>query len=131
MARKTSFGDVEGFQSLSQQLIAKRMVALSVDPKPGQWDPEARKSTQKTNADGVPQWLVQTLFYPNEDDAMHKPEVVPVTVTAIKEPVIRPGAAVQFEDFGAWYYVARDHNHQIIKVGRSLTASGLRQNGGE
>ena len=132
MARKNSFTNVEGFQELDPNRVARKMIALSVEPKQGEWNPETHDNMQKTNAEGIPQWLVQVLFYPNENDSVHKPEVVPVTVTSVKEPAIRPGAAVQFEGFGAWCYITRDSNtHQITRVGRSFTATGFRQNGGE
>ncbi|WP_195215057.1 hypothetical protein [Bifidobacterium breve] len=130
MARTKSYTDVEGRQSLSQQLVAKRMTALSVDPKPGQWDEQTREYTQKTTPDGVPQWIIQTLFTPIDGDDGHKPEVVGVTVPAKSKPEIHEGMDIQFVNFGAWVYVQRDReSRRITMVGRSFTADGFRQAG--
>ena len=127
MPRRKSYTTVEGFQSLDQHLIAQQMIPLRVDAKQGDWDAET-----KTNADGVPQWLIQTLFQPIDGDAEHVPEVVPVTVTAKVKPVIRVGAPVEFVGFGAWVYVSHDKTtKQVTSVRRSFMAAGFKQNGGE
>lgn len=132
MPRKKSYTSIEGFQSLDQHLIAKQLIPLTVDPKPGDWDAEAKTNIQKTTANGVPQWLIQTLFQPIDGDTEHAPEVVSVTVTAKTKPVIRAGVPAEFVGFGAWVYVTRNRNtRQITAVGRSFMADGIRQNGGE
>lgn len=91
MPRRKSYTTAEGFQSLDQHLIAQQMIPLRVEEKQGDWDAETKTNAQKTNADGVPQWLIQTLFQPIDGDTEHAPEVVPVTVTAKVKPVIRVG----------------------------------------
>lgn len=132
MPRRKSYTTVEGFQSLDQHLIAQQMIPLRVDAKQGDWDAETKTNAQKTNADGVPQWLIQTLFQPIDGDAEHVPEVVPVTVTAKVKPVIRVGAPVEFVGFGAWVYVSHDKaTKQVTSVRRSFMAAGFKQNGGE
>lgn len=132
MPRKKSYASIEGFQSLDQHLIAKQLIPLTVDPKPGDWDAEAKTNMQKTNSAGVPQWLIQTLFQPIDGDTEHAPEVVPITVTAKTKPVIRTGVPAEFVGFGAWVYVTRNRTtKQITAVGRSFMADGIRQNGGE
>ena len=130
MPRKKSYTDVEELQSLDQHFIAKQLIPLSVEAKPGEWDAETKTVTQKVNADGVPQWLIQTLFQPIDGDTMHAPEVVPVTVTAKTKPVIRAGVPAEFIGFGAWVYVARSRTtRQITAVGRSFMAAGFTQDG--
>ena len=132
MARKKSYVDIEGSQSLDQHLIAKQLIPLRVDEKPGDWNAETKRVDQKTSADGTPQWLIQTLFQPIDGDTEHTPEVVPVTVTARTKPVIRAGVAAEFVGFRAWVYVSRNKNtKQITAVGRSFMADGLKQNGGD
>ena len=132
MARKKSYVDIEGFQSLDQHLIAKQLIPLRVDEKPGEWNPETKSLDQKVNSEGTPQWLIQTLFQPIDGDMEHAPEVVPVTVTAKTKPVIRIGVAAEFIGFRAWVYVSRNTStRQITAVGRSFMADGLRQNGGD
>lgn len=132
MARKASFTDVEGFQAIDQQLIAQQMVPISVEPKPGEWDPGTKSNLQKMNAAGVPQWLIQTLFYPVDGDSAHRPEVVGISVTAKTKPVIQAGVPANFTGFGAWTYVSREKgSRRILGVGRSFMATGLRQNGSE
>ena len=106
--------------------------SLRVEEKQGDWDAETKTNAQKTNADGVPQWLIQTLFQPIDGDTEHAPEVVPVTVTAKVKPVIRVGVPVEFVGFGAWVYVSHDKTtKQVTSVGRSFMAAGFKQNGGE
>ena len=132
MPRRKSYTTVEGFQSLDQHLIAQQMIPLRVDAKQGDWDAETKTNAQKTNADGVPQWLIQTLFQPIDGDAEHVPEGVPVTVTAKVKPVIRVGAPVEFVGFGEWVYVSHDKTtKQVTSVRRSFMAAGFKQNGGE
>lgn len=106
MPRRKSYTTAEGFQSLDQHLIAQQMIPLRVEEKQGDWNAETKTNAQKTNADGVPQWLIQTLFQPIDGDTEHAPEVVPVTVTAKVKPVIRVGVPVEFVGFGAWVYVS-------------------------
>lgn len=93
MPRRKSYTTAEGFQSLDQHLIAQQMIPLRVEEKQGDWNAETKTNAQKTNADGVPQWLIQTLFQPIDGDTEHAPEVVPVTVTAKVKPVIRVGGS--------------------------------------
>ena len=132
MPRRKSYTSIEGFQSLDQHLIAEQMIPLRVEAKAGDWDSETKTNVQKTNANGVPQWVIQTLFQPIDGDAEHEPEVVPVTVTAKTQPIIRKGVPAEFVGFGAWTYISRDKNaKQITGVGRSFMADGLRQNGGD
>lgn len=132
MPRRKSYTTAEGFQSLDQRLIAQQMIPLRVEEKQGDWDAETKTNAQKTNADGVPQWLIQTLFQPIDGDTEHAPEVVPVTVTAKVKPVIRVGVPVEFVGFGAWVYVSHDKTtKQVTSVGRSFMAAGFKQNGGE
>lgn len=95
MPRRKSYTTAEGFQSLDQHLIAQQMIPLRVEEKQGDWNAETKTNAQKTNADGVPQWLIQTLFQPIDGDTEHAPEVVPVTVTAKVKPVIRVGVPVE------------------------------------
>lgn len=132
MVYKKSYVDIEGFQSLDQHLVAKQMILLRVDEKPGEWNPETKSVDQKTNADGIPQWLIQTLFQPIDGDTEHAPEVVPVTVTSKTKPVIRAGVAAEFVGFRAWVYVSRNKStKQITAVGRSFMADGFKQGSGE
>ena len=119
MPRRKSYTTAEGFQSLDQHLIAQQMIPLRVEEKQGDWDAETKTNAQKTNADGVPQWLIQTLFQPIDGDTEHAPEVVPVTVTAKVKPVIRVGVPVEFVGFGAWVYVSHDKTtKQVTSVGQ-------------
>ena len=133
MPRRKSYTTAEGFQSLDQHLIAQQMIPPEgLRRKQGRLGCRAKTNAQKTNADGVPQWLIQTLFQPIDGDTEHAPEVVPVTVTAKVKPVIRVGVPVEFVGFGAWVYVSHDKTtKQVTSVGRSFMAAGFKQNGGE
>lgn len=131
MARKTSFTHVEGYSALSQSLLADHMVAISVEAKAGKWDADTKMSVQKTDVNGTPQWIVQTLFYPIAGDISHTPEVVPVTIAAAHMPEIVPGEEVEFVGLGAWTYLMRNRDNTITGVGRSFVAQGLRQPGVE
>lgn len=132
MPRKKSYTDIEGFQSLDQHLIAQQMIPLRVDEKEGKWNAETKHADQKTNAQGVPQWVIQTLFQPFDGDTEHTPEVVSVTVASKTKPLIRSGIPAEFVGFGAWVYASRDKTtKEITSVGRSFMAAGFKQNGGE
>lgn len=130
MARKHSFTNVEGFQSIDPHSLAKQMTAVGVAPKLADWNDELKSYQQKVNVDGVPQWVIQTLLYPLDGDTVHEPEVVPVTVASKAKPSVQPGMPVEFSGFGAWNYVLRDREtRRIIGVGRSFMAEGFRQVG--
>lgn len=132
MPRRISFTDVERYQRIDQQTVAWSMVAQSVEPKLGEWDPETRSSKQKTSAAGVLQWIVQVLFVPAEGDAAHRPEVVPVTVTMPEEPDVRRGKAIVFDDFAQFIFVKDDgRNGRDVTFGRAFSAAGFHQDGGE
>lgn len=132
MPRKKSYTDIEGFQSLDQHLIAQQMIPLRVDEKEGKWNAETKRADQKTNAQGVPQWVIQTLFQPFDGDTEHVPEVVSVTVASKTKPLIRAGVAAEFVRFGVWTYISRDKDtKRIMSVGRSFMADGFKQSSGE
>lgn len=129
MSRGKHYTDVEGYSSLSQNLLAREMVVLSVEPKPGDWNADTKTNDQKRSGTGIPQWILQVLFYPIEGDTEHKPEVVPVTVTAKNQPVIQAGQSIEFVGFGSWTYLKRAKDNRIIGVGRSFMADSYRQGG--
>lgn len=129
MPRKKSFNDVEGYSSISQELLARNMVALGCEPKLGAWNADTKTSEQKKTGDGIPQWVLQILFYPLEGDLDHEPEVIGVTVTAQNKPVVQIGKPIYFVGFGAWTYLKRSKDGRVIGAGRSFMADGYRQGG--
>lgn len=127
MAGKKSFMDADGPASVSQDLIAASMIALDVEEKPGEWDPQTRTTAQKTDSSGTPQWILHTLVTPIEGDKDHRPEVVPITLTAANAPAIQSGRPVRFVNLHTWTYVRKDREGHVTGIGRSFSADGFRQ----
>ena len=77
-----------------------------------------RDGTQRTNRDGVPQWEVETLHRPAEENA--DAEVIKVRITSEKSPEVRPMTPVTFEGLSAFYWQMGDRS------GISLSAEAVK-----
>ncbi|MBM6698943.1 hypothetical protein H7U32_01095 [Bifidobacterium pullorum subsp. saeculare] len=75
--------------------MAAQALGVGVEPVET-YDPETRTRSQKTRDDGTPQWEVQVMLLPYEDDDRHSAAVVPVKVYAKTAPTITPLKPVHF-----------------------------------
>lgn len=105
--------------SINPQTVAKQLLALSV------YDPDTKTRTPHTNADGVPQWAVQCLFVPFDDDDRHTPAVVPVKVYAKTKPVVTQMAPVGFVRMRVTLWVMDGGRHGMAYAADAVDARPL------
>lgn len=101
--------------TLASQLLAEDVTVVET------YDEATKTRSPKTNADGLTQYEIQTLFIPFAGDERHTVAIVPVKVWAKAKPSIKVNAPVAFVNMKVTPWSMNGNS------GLSYSADGLKQ----